>query len=92
MSHGNGIDLGAVYTLLTRVAEAVTRHDQQFAGIARDVSVMKRQIDDMSTKVDGMRQALTEYHASVLGHGILITQLDDRVRRIEHHLGLPPAA
>jgi hypothetical protein len=28
----------------------------------------------------------------VLGHGILITQLEERVRRIEQHLNLPPAA
>ena len=25
-----------------------------------------------------------------MGHGILISQLEDRVRRIEHHLDLPP--
>jgi len=28
----------------------------------------------------------------VLGHGILISELDERVRRIEQHLNLPPVA
>jgi hypothetical protein len=32
------------------------------------------------------------YHASVIGHGILISELDRRLRRIEDHLHLPPAA
>ena len=33
--------------------------------------------------VDSLRQAVTGYHASVMGHGILISELDERVRRIE---------
>src|ERR1700730_8611712 len=32
------------------------------------------------------------YHASVLGHGILISELEERVRRIERHLYLEPAS
>ena len=32
------------------------------------------------------------YHASVLGHGILISELEERVRRIERHLHLKPAS
>jgi hypothetical protein len=35
---------------------------------------------------------LAEYHSSVLGHGILISELDARLRRVETHLGLPPDA
>jgi hypothetical protein len=34
---------------------------------------------------------VTNYHAPVLGHGILISELDERVRRIERHLNLEPA-
>jgi hypothetical protein len=35
---------------------------------------------------------LTQYHSSVLGHGILISELERRVLRIEEHLHLPPVA
>ena len=31
----------------------------------------------------------TQYHSSVIGHGILISDPEDRVRRIENHLNLP---
>ena len=37
------------------------------------------------------RQELALYHASVMGHGVLISELDHRVRRIEQHLKQPPA-
>ena len=36
-----------------------------------------------------LRQTITQYHSAVVGHGILISDLEDRVRRIETHLDLP---
>jgi hypothetical protein len=51
-----------------------------------------RKLDDLASQVAGLRQALAEYHASVLGRGILISDLEERIRRIEQHLNLPPAA
>ncbi len=41
-------------------------------------------------QIIGVRRALIEYHSSVVGHGILISELQDRVRRSEQHLNLPP--
>jgi hypothetical protein len=35
---------------------------------------------------------LTHYHASVLGHGIMLSELEERVRRIERHLDLESGA
>ncbi len=51
-----------------------------------------RKLDDLAHGQASLRQAVTEYHSSVIGHGILISELDRRVRRIEDHLHLPPAA
>jgi len=34
----------------------------------------------------GVRRALVEYHSSAVGHGMLISGLQDRVRRLEQHL------
>lgn len=51
-----------------------------------------RRLDRVEGGLDSLREAVTMYHASVLGHGVLISELDARVRRIEHHLNLPPAA
>ena len=51
-----------------------------------------REIADRVIGIASLRRTMTDYHASVLGHGILITELQPRVRRIEDHLQLPPAA
>jgi hypothetical protein len=31
-----------------------------------------------------------EYHSSAIGHGVLIGELEERLRRVEERLGLPP--
>ena len=43
-------------------------------------------------QVDGLRRQVFEYHSSVIGHGMLISELEVRVRRMEKHLDLPPIA
>ena len=77
MSGPNGPDIAAVYQLLTQVAGTVTGHD--------------RKLDDLAAGLASLRDAVTHYHSSVLGHGLLISELDERVRRIERHLKLEPA-
>lgn len=39
-----------------------------------------------------LREVLVDYHSAVIGHGVLISELDDRLRRVEQHLGLAPFA
>ena len=41
-------------------------------------------------QVDGLRRQVFEYHSSVIGHGMLISELETRVRRMEKHVDLPP--
>ena len=45
---------------------------------------------EMGGQIGGLRRAVMEYHRSIVGHGMLITGLEDRVRRDEQHLDLPP--
>jgi hypothetical protein len=35
-------------------------------------------------------RTVAEYHSTVVGHGMLIRDLDARMRRVEQHLKLPP--
>lgn len=58
----------------------------------RRLERVEGRLDRVEGGLDSLREAVTMYHASVLGHGVLISELDARVRRIEHHLNLPPAA
>ena len=127
MSSDNGVDIAAVYQLLTEVARTLAGHDRRFDGydrrfesydrrfdaqdrklneiigvvndhttklneLAEVVNRHDRKLDDLTSDIAGLREAVTHYHATVLGHGILYSELDERVRRIERHLKLGPAA
>jgi hypothetical protein len=78
---GNGVDVAAVYQLLARVARTTDEHTRKL-----------EKLDSLEGGVASLRQTLTQYHASVMGHGILFSELEHRVRRIEEHLNLPPVA
>ena len=45
---------------------------------------------ELSEQIVGLRRAVIEYHTSVIGHGVLISELEARLRRVEQHLRLPP--
>ena len=61
------------------------------AGLSEIVASHDRKLDDLAAGLGSLRDAVTHYHSSVLGHGLLISELDERVRRIERHLKLEPA-
>jgi hypothetical protein len=56
------------------------------ADVASDLLVMRKETSD---QIAGLRRAVVEYHTSVIGHGIIISELGARVRRVEQHLDLP---
>ncbi|HEV8679098.1 MAG TPA: hypothetical protein VGQ90_06960 [Stellaceae bacterium] len=83
MQSGNGIDLAAVYQLLTEVAQTVRNHSAQFERV-------DARLDDIDAGLRELRLTLYQYHEAVVGQGISLTRLDERVQRIEAHLGLDP--
>ena len=83
MSGGNGIDIAAVYQLLSQVARTVNDYTRDLSNLTQDVKDLTRGVNDLHDGQATLRQTLTEYHSSVIGHGILISQFEDRVRRIE---------
>jgi len=56
------------------------------ADVAADFVAMRK---ETSEQIVGLRRAVVDYHSAVLGHGMLISDLEARVRRMEQHLGLP---
>jgi ABC-type transporter Mla subunit MlaD len=99
MSGVNGPDIAAVHQLLSEVARTVAGHDRKLDGLTADVAELRetvvrhdRKLDDLAAGLASLREAVTHYHSSVIGHGILLSELDDRVRRIERHLKLEPAS
>jgi hypothetical protein len=57
MSGPNRPEIAAVYQLLTQVARTVTGHD--------------RKLDDLAAGLASLREAVANYHSTVLDHGIL---------------------
>ena len=64
------------------------------ADVASDLLAMQAKSDAehkaTREQVDGLRRQVFEYHSSVVGHGMLISELEARMRRVENHLDLPP--
>ncbi len=65
------------------------------ADVASDFIETRREIagvrKELGEQVVGLRRAVIEYHTSVIGHGILISELEARLRRVEQHLDLLPS-
>jgi signal transduction histidine kinase len=84
-------EFSAVFSLLGTMAQKVNRIDDQMTTVVDRVNKMSA---EMATKDDltSLRQTVVEYHSAVLGHGILISELDERIRRIERQLGISSQA
>ena len=56
------------------------------ADVASDILTTR---EDIGEQIVGLRRAVIDYHTSVIGHGVIISELEARVRRVEQHLNLP---
>ena len=56
------------------------------ADVAADILTTRK---ELSEQIVGLRRAVIDYHTSVIGHGVIISDLEARVRRVEQHLNLP---
>jgi signal transduction histidine kinase len=59
------------------------------ADVASDLVLTRK---ELSEQIVGLRRAVVEYHSTTVGHGILISELEARLRRVEQHIGLSPLA
>jgi hypothetical protein len=57
------------------------------ADVASDLISLEKRLGD---RITHLNRAVVEYHSSAVGHGILISEFEDRLRRVEQHLNLPP--
>jgi hypothetical protein len=101
MSEGNGADLGHIAVMLRQVIVAQDGQGRRLDGLTAEVASgfrelrtavgeLRSDVRGLRSEVSGLRQAVVEYHSAVIGHGILISELEARMRRIEQHLNLPP--
>lgn len=74
------------------VAETKTELKSLAAAVASDFVLVNAKIDatrkELNEQIVGLRRAVIEYHSVVIGHGVLISELEARLRRVEQHLNL----
>jgi len=51
---------------------------------------LEQEVSAFKADLASAREEVRAYHHTVVGHGILISELEARTSRIEAHLGLPP--
>ena len=71
---GNGVDLGAVYRLLTEVAETVRAHGERFDNVDRRLDQLLRVVNEHSRVLAEHSRVLDEHSRLLDTHG---RQLDD---------------
>ena len=73
------------------LAKMASKDDLKFginalrAVVASDLITTRK---ELSEQIVGLRRAVVEDHTSVIGHGIILSELEARVRRIEQRLDL----
>jgi hypothetical protein len=58
------------------------------ADVASDLLTFEKRMSDQFV---ALRRAAMEYHSTAVGHGLLYSELEERVRRIEQRLEMPGA-
>lgn len=55
------------------------------ADVASDLMAVEKRL---SEQIVGLRRAVVEYHSSAIGHGVLISEIEERLRVVERKLNI----
>jgi hypothetical protein len=69
------------------IAELRTEMRSLRADVASDMIDLEKRLGD---QIAGLRRAVMEYHSSAIGHGVLISGFEERLRRVERRLDITP--
>lgn len=81
-------ELAAVKSELKNdIAETRSEVRSLRADVASDLLALDKRLTD---RITHLNRAVVEYHSSAVGHGVLISEFEERLSRVEQHLKLPP--
>jgi hypothetical protein len=58
------------------------------ADVASDLLSLEKRMSDQFV---ALRRSVMEYHSTAVGHGLLYSELEERVRRLEQRLDMAPS-
>ena len=83
--NGNGgdhdVDLRMIYGLLQGMSARMVVLEAKL-----DRTADRQDVTSLRDDVVSLRQTVAGYHATVVGHGILYSEIEDRLRRVERRL------
>jgi uncharacterized protein involved in exopolysaccharide biosynthesis len=79
-----------ISSVTSQIASVNDRIDGLGRTVAADLHDLARKDDQLAAQLTSLREAVMHYHSSVLGHGVIISELEARVRRLEQHLHISP--
>ena len=83
---GEMTDVRAVMATKDDIADVRSEIKSLRADVSSDLMTLEKRLGD---QIVGLRRAVMEYHSSQIGHGALLTEFEERLRRLERHVGLP---
>ena len=78
---------GRVDGLTSKVDDLGSELRSLRADVASDLLTLEKRMNDQFV---ALRRSVMEYHSTAVGHGILYSELEERVRRIEQRLEMSP--
>jgi len=68
------------------IADARSEVNSLRADVASDLMTMEKRLGE---RITYLQRSVMEFHSSTIGHGVLYSEMDERLRRVEQHLKLP---
>jgi hypothetical protein len=84
---GEVADMRKVMATKNDIADVRSELSSLRADVASDMMALEKRLGD---QISGLRRSVMEYHSSAIGHGVLLTEFEERLRRLEAHVGLTP--
>jgi hypothetical protein len=67
------------------LADVHSRINSLAGDVASDLLNMEKRLGD---QIFSLRRAVMDYHGATIGHGVLINEYEERLRRVEQHLNI----
>jgi len=80
-------DIRKVMATKSDIADVRSEIHSLRADVASDMVTLEKRLSD---QISGLRRSVMEYPSSQIGHGVLLTEFEERLRRLEEHVGLTP--